>query len=225
MCANPLSLFCYIGFPIINDPLYNHPAWKEGGAGEPVNVDHVISEIVKSNYTAKSHDPAPATETESTNELKDTDDFGAKVYTREHLLGKESRTTDHNEDISLSGDVVVKKDQILKVAESINTSQTSHKVVQTFAVDEQVNKIELLEDNSEPGEEKFLDSVIGTVEQTQENAMDKMASEEQHLPAAEVSKEQETSFYDPDCTECRTVHPDPTPSELMMYLHALSYKV
>lgn len=214
MCANPLSLFCCIGFPIINDPLYNHPAWKEGGAGEPVNVDHVISEIVKSNYTAKSHDPAPATETESTNELKDTDDFGAKVYAREHLL-----------DISLSGDVVVKKDQILKVAESINTSQTSHKVVQTFAVDEQVNKIELLEDNSEPGEEKFLDSVIGTVEQTQENAMDKMASEEQHLPAAEVSKEQETSFYDPDCTECRTVHPDPTPSELMMYLHALSYKV
>ena len=33
----------------MNDPFYNHPAWKEGGAGEPVSVDHVISEIVKSN--------------------------------------------------------------------------------------------------------------------------------------------------------------------------------
>ncbi len=30
---------------------------------------------------------------------------------------------------------------------------------------------------------------------------------------------------DPDCTECRLVRPDPTHQELVMYLHALSYKV
>ena len=30
---------------------------------------------------------------------------------------------------------------------------------------------------------------------------------------------------DPDCTECRMVRADPTPRELFMFLHALSYKV
>ena len=30
---------------------------------------------------------------------------------------------------------------------------------------------------------------------------------------------------DPDCTECRRVRADPTPRELFMFLHALSYKV
>lgn len=227
-CQFSFLFSCCTGFPIMNDPLYSHPAWKEGGTGEPVNVNHVISEIVKSNYTTKSHDPAPATETENTKELKDTDDFGVKVDTHEHLLGKESRTIDHKEDTNFSGDVVVKKDEILKVAESTNTSRTSRtsqKIDQAFTVDEQVNKMELLEDSFEPRGEKFLGSVKERVEQTQEKVLDKMTSKEQHLPAAEVSKEQDTLFYDPDCAECRTVHPDPTPSELMMYLHALSCKV
>ncbi|CAI8032883.1 RNA pseudouridylate synthase domain-containing protein 2 [Geodia barretti] len=31
------------------------------------------------------------------------------------------------------------------------------------------------------------------------------------------------SVPDPDCTECGLVHPDPTPDQLMMYLHALRY--
>ena len=33
------------------------------------------------------------------------------------------------------------------------------------------------------------------------------------------------SDSDPDCTECRQVHPDPTPDQLIMYLHALRYTV
>ena len=221
----------------MNDPLYNHPAWKEGGMGEPVNMDHVISEIVKSNYTTKSHDLTPATETESTEEeLKDTlksDDFRqlkAEVDTSEHFLepmNRESRTTDHKEDINLGGDVVVKKDETLNVIESTSISRTSpkaQKVVQAFAVDERVHKKELLEEDSESKGQECLGSNIETVLQTQENLADKMDSRE-HLPTVEVGKVEEASSFDPDCTECKTVHPDPTPSELMMYLHALSYKV
>ena len=30
---------------------------------------------------------------------------------------------------------------------------------------------------------------------------------------------------DPDCTECGLTHPDPTPDQLIMYLHALRYTV
>lgn len=33
------------------------------------------------------------------------------------------------------------------------------------------------------------------------------------------------SVSDPDCTECGLVHPDPTPEQLIMYLHALRYTV
>lgn len=33
------------------------------------------------------------------------------------------------------------------------------------------------------------------------------------------------SVRDPDCTECSLVHPDPTPDQLIMYLHALRYTV
>lgn len=29
---------------------------------------------------------------------------------------------------------------------------------------------------------------------------------------------------DPDCTECHTYHSDPTPNDLVMYLHALKYQ-
>ena len=226
--SSSLFFFHYTGFPIMNDPLYNHPAWREGGTEEPVNVDHVISEIVKSNYSSKSHDPTPVTEAESTEEerkdaLKPGDfrQVEAKVDTSEHLLepmDRESRTTDHKE-VNPSGgvDTVVKQ---LNVTES--TKQKA--VVQTSAVDKHVKKMELLEEDCELKDQDHLDSNTETVEQTQGTFVDKIDSKER-LPSAEVGTEKETSSYDPDCTECRTVHLDPTPSELMMYLHALSYKV
>jgi hypothetical protein len=230
-----IPLFCYAGFPVMNDPLYNHPAWKEVGA---VNMDHVISEIIKSNYTTKSHDPTPAIDIESADseeERRDTpksDNFGqieAKADTSEHLLvpvNKESKPTDHKEDIvDLSGDVVIKKDQILNVVKStdiVRTSQKAQKVVQALAVDEQVNTMELLEENCESRGQECSDSNKNAEEQSQDKFVHKTDSKE----AAEVgTKEKKSSSYDPDCTECRTIHPNPTPSELMMYLHALSYKV
>ena len=35
----------------------------------------------------------------------------------------------------------------------------------------------------------------------------------------------EGDFQDPDCMECGLMHPDPTPDQLLIYLHALRYKV
>ena len=224
----------------MNDPLYNHPVWKEGRAGEPVNVDHVISEIVKSNYTATPLDPAPMTENESIEgEPKDSlkpDDFEqleTKVALSEHLsayVNQESRTSAHDAGVTPSGQVVAKKDQILDISEGTNTLRTlceaqNFKEVQTPVVGEGVDKTEISERDTEIGREKYLDSNIKKVKHTQEKTIDKMDMKER-LPAVEVVKEsKEAAFYDLDCTECRTVHPDPTPSELMMYLHALSYKV
>ena len=39
------------------------------------------------------------------------------------------------------------------------------------------------------------------------------------------SGEVEGGVRDPDCTECGLVHPDPTPDQLLMYLHAVRYTV
>ena len=44
-------------------------------------------------------------------------------------------------------------------------------------------------------------------------------------PPHRSESEEDGESWDPDCTECRLVHPDPTPNEMFMYLHALRYKV
>ena len=46
----------------------------------------------------------------------------------------------------------------------------------------------------------------------------------ERLESGTSPKEVDTSF-DPDCTECRLCRPDPSPEDLVMYLHAISYKV
>ena len=46
----------------------------------------------------------------------------------------------------------------------------------------------------------------------------------ERLEPGSSSKEADTSF-DPDCTECHLCRPDPSPRDLVMYLHAISYKV
>ena len=39
------------------------------------------------------------------------------------------------------------------------------------------------------------------------------------------SSEEMEGYFDPDCTECQLSRPDPSPQDLVMYLHAMSYKV
>ena len=225
----------------MNDPLYNHPAWKVGGEGEPVNVDHVISEIVKSNYTTRSHDQTHARNIDSIEgELKHhssslkLSDFGPLeienlVTTSEHLseaVDTTSRTTDHEGDDTLDLGQEKTISEILKPNDDdvnvLRTSPEVNKVVAASVVGMQVNKIEVLEGESEVREEESLDGTSENVERSQEKLVDKLDLTE-HSSLVGASKE--GLSYDPDCTECRTIHADPTPSELMMYLHALSYKV
>ena len=66
--------------------------------------------------------------------------------------------------------------------------------------------MELLEEDYEPTEQECS---VSNEEAGEQPLEDKVDSKE----AAEVdSKEKESSSYDPECTEYRTVHPDPTPS-------------
>ena len=38
-------------------------------------------------------------------------------------------------------------------------------------------------------------------------------------------KDTTEQYYDEDCSECQVIRRDPTPTELIMCLHAVSYKV
>ena len=114
-------------------------------------------------YTTKSHDPTPATDMENIEEeqryipLKCDNSGKAKADTSERLLepmSKESKTTDHREDINLSGDVVSQKDQIINIIKSADILRISQKAVQALTVDEQVNPMELLEEDCEPIEQE-----------------------------------------------------------------------
>ena len=191
----------------MNDPLYGHPAWKVGRASDSANVDHVISEIVKSNYTIKSHDQMV--------EMRDVD------KSQQDSTDKPVGTGSSDEVVDGTKSIVCEKPERVKVqtvgeehcsnllAEAGGQAAVESKGQSTdeaaTEVSESVREKELRDDSSS--------ELSGRSQGRQLNAS--------NLPVdSDVS-----SSCDPDCTECRTVHPDPTPSELMMYLHALSYKV
>lgn len=44
-------------------------------------------------------------------------------------------------------------------------------------------------------------------------------------PCDDIIVGDDETVRDPDCTECSLTHPDPTPDQLIMYLHALRYTV
>lgn len=228
----------------MNDPLYNHPAWKESEAGEPVDMDHVISEIVKSNYTAQSNVPTPSMEDErdvkkGSLPLKPISDplpletDGVTCKSKQVLLS-ESKTSENQDDngCSTSGETI---DQSLKLPDSAYTSRTStidrkvNSSVEASAVSEQVTRTELLKADCETVGEGCEGHSEKAKHSQEELSGMTMVDSGEHSPVAGDDKEckalKAASSFDPDCTECRTVHPDPTPNELMMYLHALSYKV
>ena len=68
------------------------------------------------------------------------------------------------------------------------------------------------------------DVAIRELASTKQENLKEVCSEETG-EAASVSLLEEATHIDPDCTECGTARSDPLPSELVMYLHALSYKV
>ena len=48
--------------------------------------------------------------------------------------------------------------------------------------------------------------------------------EQKSSPASSDKSSQEEFEKDPHCTRCKTPRPDPTPKDLIMYLHALLYR-
>ena len=217
----------------MNDPLYNHPAWKAGRDGDSLNVDHVINEIVKSNYTSKALEQTfdGATESELTKKsfpvpLPDLRTLPSTSNTAHVNTENASGTVESKTKICSSVRDTVENLEESKISGEAQTS--SEETLMYLPPEVEHNDVKPDKEGTRDGGElkdsfKKKEECKDNLEnETQEGELVKLDSD--MVSSAEAATD-DSITYDPDCTECRTVYPDPTPSELMMFLHALSYKV
>ena len=83
------------------------------------------------------------------------------------------------------------------------------------------------EGEGEEGKVEEVEGEEGKVEEVEEveGKVEVEEGEEVKLLGVSEGAVEDEVVRDPDCMECRLVHPDPTPDQLLMYLHALCYKV
>ena len=175
----------------MNDPLYNHPAWKNKSHDhhDVSTVDHVISEIVKTDYSGE-------------------------------LLGGTVSLSSSNE--STSTPTKLDPPQMYEIVE--DTIPALSKSLQDNIEDETSTAVAHIDisPNKGPSSDSLANGVQ-TAHCVSEDTCSNTVRTHSHSNS-DVEKGQRGNV-DPDCTECQLVRADPTPSQLVMYLHALSYEV
>lgn len=115
----------YPGYPIINDPLYNHPAWRDSKESHDSTVDHVISEIVKTDYSgelyAKRVDLSPKEETSKEKCTEKTDVFATSAETKDTSPVTLNSSQDKLED----GSGVEKLSSLCMTTDKLNSGNSS----------------------------------------------------------------------------------------------------
>ncbi|XP_034051031.1 LOW QUALITY PROTEIN: RNA pseudouridylate synthase domain-containing protein 2-like [Thalassophryne amazonica] len=178
----------YLGFPILNDPIYGSSAWgphrgKGGQVGK--NDEELLQALVEGHRTQESL----------------------------HLL-----------DIPDGG--------IEAVQELLNDNKVSEETESTSEPDKsrerQQKQVDLCDGGKEQGAQVQKDR-SDTVNPTSSHCVDDNIPPREEpqcsLPdASSGNQTQAPGTQDPLCKECKLVRLDPTEKELLMYLHALSYK-
>ncbi len=184
----------WLGYPIVNDPIYNHPAWKQhplsSNSGDQSNIERVISEIVRTNYSSQ------VTE-------KKQEKVPSKCDSTQDILPGEATETESfrdSHDGPTTGDKLSSVPRQSSPCSAFGTSLSC------------------------PGDIK------GSLDETVEEHSDNSLSTEQTIMASSSAKPVVDDVctndgVDPDCSECGLERSDPSPADLLMYLHALSYKV
>ena len=230
----------------MSDPLYGHPAWKVGGESDSVDVDHVISEIVKTNYVSKSHDQPSE---------KGHDGHQSECALLENSVGKRSSDEELDTERTTASELCTVGERTPHRGVMVQTiGQSSGEDTSSMTTEARGQSIEMpveskgqsvavaveskgqsIEVAVESKGQTVGEAAIGSdkqagelVKERTESSLELCQSGRSHVSLVDELKSAECDgdvSCDPDCTECKTVHADPTPSELMMYLHALSYKV
>ena len=233
----------WLGYPIVNDPIYNHPAWKQStsqflhsddnggqhskekdtGPGVEANILRVIREIVRTNYSSEEQASNNQSNTQSEaafgkgNGLttlsavnNDSDTLLKQDYTP---VSCEKQEGPHEAYSSIGG-----------VQDSKDTSPGRDLKIEAAKLNQGDEKDAISKECS-----ASIDLPICSVTTTTESSqiVTKLTSgtagkEDTKSP---FLSEQRLEIKDADCTECQLSRPDPSPSDLVMFLHALSYKV
>jgi hypothetical protein len=185
----------YLGHPIVNDPLYNNEA-VWGKTNGKGGVYECSKEQLEANFL-------------------NIHTFEAFIVQQERLEAGEQGP---NEEVTASRDTQDNDDvQDAKVEEQFVRDSDKDKAVLDEEASDNKRKIDVLSNVEEDNSVKKvkLDS------ETIETNFQKDAGAQGDLPAFDESRVERVE----ECFDCKQNFRDPTPNELIMYLHALSYKV
>ncbi len=251
------------GHPILNDPLYNHPAWQstegsdgggacaggggdhtEGGretgeagesASKPCSSKHlesVVTEILRSKFQEAARRTGGAETVTGGGEMEEGERKGERTVTGGEMEEREgsdcSKSVESAQRTGNGTEPVARREP---VASERRTEQGEGNVLREEGVKERTEKakdeVQMMKDKEYREEVKKSD----TREEREDAIMQReqrsgKPSEDSELEGKGTSAlPEEENSYDPDCTECQLMRPLPSPEQLFMCLHALSYKV
>ena len=183
----------WLGHPIVNDPIYNHPAWRQTpdslGTGNQTNIERIISEIVRTNYSSDAPERATQTEMSSAEDTVESASHSIQKYT-----------------VSVTDLEISRDGQIARLTHNEQGTATGESLSSARDAEDSTKESVAIDggrDNAATKEHTDTEAVMATTSM---------------CAAVDIS-------VDADCSECHMFRPDPSPSDLIMYLHALSYKV
>ncbi|XP_070574843.1 pseudouridylate synthase RPUSD2-like [Ptychodera flava] len=258
----------YLGYPIINDPLYTSSAWGPDTAkGGVVNktTEEILAALIENHNrenqatvmedsteeiagliqrTARSGEMNDCRgqvevmqETETAKEMND----GAGETDAQEIdavwkrgsgneTGQEARATEEKGEHEGGARAVVDLGKTA-VANLLMSGETGKGVEKTQ--DDGAGEIECCRDTERIAKDSTDDarsvsmnkeSRQASIDIQEMNAESADGSDDRNTDDVSMSQQHSEVVKDPMCKECRLRHRDPLPHEMVMYLHALSYK-
>lgn len=219
----------YLGFPIVNDPLYNHPVWGpnlgKGGVYDKDKEQLIADMLVtfnRENFTDECVDITPDTFDANQRSLESKHEEPANHFTNLSTKLPDSACDDtHTESdsvqrtsssISKAQDVDLdccNEDDSVSNSESANIPCDSELALKTSNCSSSASMNDAFED--------FISEAPMT------EIADTLREAAKRQPS-EVDQRKLKDTFQSNCPECKEKYRDPKPHELIMYLHALSYK-
>ncbi|KAG9268113.1 RNA pseudouridylate synthase domain-containing protein 2 [Astyanax mexicanus] len=192
----------FLGFPILNDPIYGASAWgpnrgKGGVVG--MNDDELLEALISEHRSKESLG------------LLDLPDDGEDVSVKGGAAAGTAAGGDDGDGLVNDGLSVSTESGNSELTEGLSVSSKLSVAESSQAGNSDLNTL-----NSEPSESS------GLTEETANGAKTKKSSSD-HEESSKTA-DSAVAVRDHLCAECKIVRADPTEEELVMYLHALCYK-
>lgn len=192
----------WLGFPIINDPIYNHAtAWGlgKGKKGTEIDAKKVIGELIRTRKDNSYGDEINTNKPEKVNstDINSAIESKQSAFTETHI----KNTTE----------------EIIDDAENNRLCSPDLKRRKLVSSNNQI-KNDSMCDSSDTN--SITESPLCTGKANNSQGCAKKEEERVCYMSRDLGEE----YYDEDCTECKKKWKEPFQSELVMYLHAYLYK-